>query len=145
MGSPISRSGPLTYLVAFVFVGICLAPVVYIIIGGFRTNSQITMDPSGLPGPWELGNYLDVLQSSIFWRQLGNSAIVAVLTTIGVVVLGLMASYVLARYSFMGRSAMYALFAAGLMFPMTVAITPCLLYTSPSPRDRQKSRMPSSA
>ena len=23
--------------------------------------------------------------------------------------------------------------------------TPCLLYTSPSPRDRQKSRMPSSA
>ena len=24
-------------------------------------------------------------------------------------------------------------------------LTPCLLYTSPSPRDRQKSRMPSSA
>ena len=27
----------------------------------------------------------------------------------------------------------------------SLAITPCLLYTSPSPRDRQKSRMPSSA
>ena len=27
----------------------------------------------------------------------------------------------------------------------TVKVTPCLLYTSPSPRDRQKSRMPSSA
>ena len=27
----------------------------------------------------------------------------------------------------------------------TVAISGCLLYTSPSPRDRQKSRMPSSA
>ena len=26
-----------------------------------------------------------------------------------------------------------------------VAMLPCLLYTSPSPRDRQKSRMPSSA
>ena len=26
-----------------------------------------------------------------------------------------------------------------------VTITTCLLYTSPSPRDRQKSRMPSSA
>ena len=26
-----------------------------------------------------------------------------------------------------------------------VVATPCLLYTSPSPRDRQKSRMPSSA
>src|SRR5665648_282887 len=103
-GSPISRSGPLTYLVAFVFVGICLAPVLYIIIGGFRTNSQITMDPSGLPGPWEGGNYLHVLQSSIFWRELGTSAIVAGLTTIGVDVLGLMARSELADYRPTGRT-----------------------------------------
>ena len=27
----------------------------------------------------------------------------------------------------------------------TIGFNPCLLYTSPSPRDRQKSRMPSSA
>nr|WP_268233666.1 carbohydrate ABC transporter permease [Schaalia hyovaginalis] len=35
-----------------------------------------------------------------------------------------MASFVIARYPFKGREAMYSLFAAGLMFPMTVAITP---------------------
>jgi raffinose/stachyose/melibiose transport system permease protein len=35
-----------------------------------------------------------------------------------------MASYVLARYEFTGRGLMYSLFAAGLMFPITVAITP---------------------
>ena len=29
--------------------------------------------------------------------------------------------------------------------PIEAPILPCLLYTSPSPRDRQKSRMPSSA
>ena len=29
--------------------------------------------------------------------------------------------------------------------PITIYISSCLLYTSPSPRDRQKSRMPSSA
>ena len=29
--------------------------------------------------------------------------------------------------------------------PECVKVCPCLLYTSPSPRDRQKSRMPSSA
>ena len=28
---------------------------------------------------------------------------------------------------------------------LNIKYTPCLLYTSPSPRDRQKSRMPSSA
>src|SRR5690606_24725803 len=114
MRSPLSRSGPLTYLVAYGLVGICLGPVLYIILGGFRTNSQITVNPSGFPNPWEVGNYISVLESSLFWRQLGNSTIVAVLTTLGVVVLGVMASNVLARYSFTGRGVMYSLFAAGL-------------------------------
>ena len=37
----------------------------------------------------------------------------------------------------------YELFASGLHEPL--GLLNCLLYTSPSPRDRQKSRMPSSA
>jgi raffinose/stachyose/melibiose transport system permease protein len=122
--SSIGRAGWPTYLVALVFIAICLGPVLYIILGGFRTNAQITTDPSGFPGPWEIGNYLQVLASPIFWQQVGNSVICATFTALGVVILGLMASYVLARYEFTGRGAMYSLFAAGLMFPITVAITP---------------------
>ncbi len=123
-GGRLGRSGPMTYVIAFFFVGICIGPVAYIVIGGFRDNSQIIRDPSGFPSPWEGGNYLGVLASEIFWRQMGNSAISALATTAGVVVLGVAASYVLARYQFRGRTALYSLFAAGLMFPMTVAITP---------------------
>lgn len=123
-GGRLGRSGPMTYLIAFFFVGVCIGPVAYIVIGGFRSNSQIIRDPAGFPAPWEIGNYASVLSSEIFWRQMGNSAISAIATTAGVVVLGVMASYVLARYQFRGRTALYSLFAAGLMFPMTVAITP---------------------
>ncbi len=117
-------ANPAVYVAALMLIGLMLGPVLYIIIGGFRTNSQITVDPAGLPDPWEFGNYTGTLTSDVFWRQVGNSAIVAVATTAGIVVLGVMASYVLARYRFRGRGAMYALFAAGLMFPATVAITP---------------------
>jgi len=120
-----SRWGnPIVYVAALVLIGLMLGPVLYIIIGGFRTNSQITTNPAGLPNPWVFRNYSNVLSSSTFWREVGNSTIAAVATTIGIVVLGVMASYVLARYQFRGRGAMYALFAAGLMFPITVAITP---------------------
>jgi raffinose/stachyose/melibiose transport system permease protein len=126
-GRSLDRANPIVYVIAWLLVGVCIAPVAYIILGGLRTNSQITQDPSGFPTTWEFGNYADVLTSSLFWRQAANSAICGIATTIGVVILGVMASYVLARYEFKGRGGMYSLFAAGLMFPMTVAITPLYL------------------
>ncbi|MDP4334757.1 carbohydrate ABC transporter permease [Curtobacterium sp. A7_M15] len=122
---PVRRERNLgTYFIALLFIAVCIGPVAYIVLGGFRTNSQITASPAGLPNPWQIGNYVNVLTSGVFWQQLGNSVIAGVATTLGVVVLGLMVSFVLARYRFRGSGALYSLFAAGLMFPITVAITP---------------------
>lgn len=115
---------PSVYVVAGLLILAMLAPVAYIIIGGFRTNAEITTDPSGLPSPWQVQNYVDILKGDVFWRQVGNSTIAAVTTTVGVVALGLMVSFAIARYNFRGKAALYSLYAAGLMFPMTVAITP---------------------
>ena len=118
---------PVVYLLSVILVAICTVPVLYIIIGGFRTNSQITNNPSGFPNPWVIDNYINVAQSDTFWVELKNSLIVAVFTMLGVVVLGIMVSYVIARYKFKYAPLMYSLFSAGLMFPMTVGITPLYL------------------
>ncbi|WP_372492548.1 carbohydrate ABC transporter permease [Microbacterium kunmingense] len=115
---------PSVYFIALVIIGMMLGPVLYIIIGGFRSNSEITVNPAGLPTEWRWENYASVLAAPQFWTQVGNSTLVGLATTFGAVALGLMASYVIARYRFRGRGALYALFAAGLMFPITVAITP---------------------
>ncbi|MDM8322303.1 carbohydrate ABC transporter permease [Bifidobacterium pullorum] len=118
---------PVVYLLSVILVAICTVPVLYIIVGGFRTNSQITNNPSGLPDPWVIQNYVNVAQSDTFWVELKNSLIVAIFTMLGVVVLGIMVSYVIARYKFKYAPLMYSLFSAGLMFPMTVGITPLYL------------------
>ena len=73
---------PVIYFVALVVIALMLAPIAYIVLGGFRTNSQITVDPAGFPNPWNVGNYLDVLGGSTFWQEVLNSTIVAVVTTI---------------------------------------------------------------
>ncbi|WP_261165109.1 carbohydrate ABC transporter permease [Microbacterium sp. Marseille-Q6965] len=118
---------PWVYLLAVILITICITPVLYIIVGGFRTNSQITQDPSGWPAPWQLANYGEVLSGPEFWTAAWNSTLVGLGTTVGAVALGVMASYVIARYDFAGKGVMYAVFAAGLMFPVTVAITPLYL------------------
>jgi len=117
-------SSALVGFIALVLIALMLGPVIYIILGGFRSNSEITVDPAGFPTRWNWENYTEVLTSGTFWGQVANSTIAAIATTLFVVALGLMAAYGLSRYSFRGRGALYALFTAGLMFPMTVAITP---------------------
>lgn len=118
---------PLIYLVALVVAAITIVPVVYVVLGGFRTNGQVSAHPVGWPSPWITANYLDVLSSSSFWSQVANSTIVAVGTTAMVVTLGVMAAFVLARYEFKGREALYLLFTLGLLFPVGVAILPLYL------------------
>ena len=118
---------PIVYVLSLVLVLICVTPVVYIIIGGFRTNSQITRDPAGMPNPWNFENYKTVFASNTFWSELVNSLIVSLGTMVGVVALALMVSFVIARYRFRLNEALYSLFAAGMMFPITVAITPLYL------------------
>ena len=43
---------PVVYFFSLLLVALCVGPVLYIIIGGFRTNAQITRDPAGWPDPW---------------------------------------------------------------------------------------------
>ncbi|WP_395639954.1 carbohydrate ABC transporter permease [Pseudolysinimonas sp.] len=115
---------PWVYLVALVAAAVAVGPVAYVWVNGFRTTVDINQDPGGWPNPWTIDNYLNVLTSERFWGSVFSSALIATGTTLGVVALGVMAAFAIARYEFRGRAGLYALFAAGLMFPVTVAALP---------------------
>lgn len=121
---PMQRSTVVSIFVGLVAVAVTLAPITYVIMGGFRTNRQLLEDPAGLPDPWVFEKYGQVLASPDFWSQVLNSTLVAAGTTIGVVIFATMAAYPLARYKFRGREFMYILFTLGLMFPIGVAALP---------------------
>lgn len=118
---------PFVYLVALVIAAVAVGPVLYVFIGGFRTTADLNASPAGMPDPWTLQNWLAVLGAPRFWGNVFASTVLAVATTAGVVVAGIMAAFVIARYSFRGREGLYTLFAAGLMFPLTVAALPLTL------------------
>lgn len=115
---------PWVYLVAIIVSAVSVVPVAYIWLNGFRTTPDINADPAGWPNPWSVESYLRVLTSTRFWGSVFSSSLVGLGTTLGVVVLGIMAAFVIARYRFKGRNGLYLLFASGLMFPLTVAALP---------------------
>jgi raffinose/stachyose/melibiose transport system permease protein len=120
-------TSPLVYAIALAVGAIALGPVIYVVLGGFRSNGQLAASPAGLPSPWIFSNYSSVLTSPDFWHQVRNSTLTALGTTAGVIALGVTATFVLARYNFKGREALYTFFTLGLLFPLGVAILPLYL------------------
>jgi raffinose/stachyose/melibiose transport system permease protein len=118
----------LAYLAAGLIAAITIVPLLYVFLGGFRTNAQINASPAALPHPWVLDNYRTIVTSSLFWHFLANSAIIAVATTAVTVTFGSMAAFALSRYVFPGREAWYSLFTMGLLFPLSVAALPLYLW-----------------
>jgi raffinose/stachyose/melibiose transport system permease protein len=118
---------PFAYVVAIVVIGITVVPLLFVVIGGFRTNAQINDTPAGLPHPWVLQNYQEVLTDPRFLHFLWNSVQIAVVATALAVALGSMAAFALSRYHFRGREAFYTLFILGLLFPIGVATLPLYL------------------
>jgi raffinose/stachyose/melibiose transport system permease protein len=123
-----ARRNTAGYLAAIAVVGVTIVPLLFVLLGGFRTTAQINSSPAALPGPWVWTNYQDVLTSPVFWRLLGNSALIAVIATTLAVALGSMAAFALSRYAFRGREGFYTLFTLGLLFPLGVATLPLYLW-----------------
>lgn len=118
---------PVLHLISITIGAFIIIPVLFGVMGGFKDNGQLSSNPLGLPDPWVPENYTAILGSSNFWRPLGNSIIIAVATTLVVVMFAAMASFVFARFAFKGREAVFTLFATGMMFPFAVAILPLYL------------------
>ncbi|MCL1801591.1 MAG: carbohydrate ABC transporter permease, partial [Promicromonosporaceae bacterium] len=72
-------------------------------------------------------NYQNIIAggaASNFWGQVIASAVIALLTTSFVVILGTSVAYAIARFNMKRGTLLFGIFAAGLMFPATIAILP---------------------
>jgi raffinose/stachyose/melibiose transport system permease protein len=122
------RPRPVRTVVVYVLVTVLgltiIVPVIYGVLGGFKDTGQLSTNGLGLPHPWVWSNYTGILKSGLFWRQVGNSTLIAVGTALIAVATGACAAFVFARFAFRGREFLAMLFAIGLMFPPAVAILP---------------------
>ncbi|HSJ84177.1 MAG TPA: carbohydrate ABC transporter permease [Acidimicrobiia bacterium] len=117
----------LLYIVALGVLAVIIVPLAFAVLGGFSTTGQLVVDPVSLPDPWVTSNYLETLGSASFWKQMGNSAFIALVTILLVLPASSLAAFVIARFKFRGRNAVYALFTLGLLFPVAVAILPLFI------------------
>jgi len=102
-----------------------IAPLLWLFISSFKTSREIIAgNPLALPAEWQLTNYVSAWSDGGLGRSMLNTIIVVGCALVLVMTFGAMCSYVLARFQFFGRRAIYYLMLAGLTFPIFLAIVP---------------------
>jgi raffinose/stachyose/melibiose transport system permease protein len=114
------------YFVLVIVVVIVFVPIIMLVFGALKTRGELMAHPYTLPIPPHWENIFSILAGSkySFWPMLGNSLMVMIATTTGVVVICSLAAFVFARMEFPFKGASFQLFTLGLMFPINVAILP---------------------
>jgi multiple sugar transport system permease protein len=108
--------------VAFIAV-YCLAPFYWMIVSSLKANPLL--DQALLPKSPTLVNYREVFSGqNNFQYALRNSVIVAGVTTIVALFIGVFAAYALARLQFRGKKLVLGAVLATAMFPLIALLTP---------------------
>jgi raffinose/stachyose/melibiose transport system permease protein len=113
--------------VLFVIAALVLVPLLATALGGFKTLGNLRVDPFGLPATWEWNNYWDILSGARYWRQMGNSLVIAALTVLLTVTVSAMAAFVFVHVRFFGSAFLFNYLLLGLMFPAATAILPLFI------------------
>ncbi len=102
-----------------------LAPLVWVLALSFKPNALLMQRTDILfSPPFTLKNYSDILGTSLVFRWIANSCIVALGQTALVLVLSSLAGYGFARTEFAGRKWVFAAVIAGLAVPQTSVVIP---------------------
>jgi len=114
-------------VLAAVLIGaaIMVAPLVWTLLLSLKANGELMRgSDAAFSGPYTLENYGMIFSGSQVLRWLGNSLLVSLGTTAGVLVLCSLAGFGFARLEFPGRRALFVFVLVGLAIPQQAVILP---------------------
>jgi raffinose/stachyose/melibiose transport system permease protein len=93
-------------------------PLLWMALSSQKSNGQILGSPFALPQHWDLSVFARAWQIGNLGRYALNSAVVTLVSTVLVLLLGSMAAFAFARFRFAGSGALLGLLTLGLLLPV---------------------------
>lgn len=112
------------YAVLVVYGLIVILPLLLLVLLSLKSLAGIVQHPLQLPHSPQWGNYAQAWTAGDLGRYIFNTAWMAVLSVIVVVIAGSLAAFALGRYRFRGNQLIYLTFIAGLAFPIQMIAIP---------------------
>jgi ABC-type glycerol-3-phosphate transport system permease component/peptidoglycan/LPS O-acetylase OafA/YrhL len=102
-------------------LALCLIPVFNLLLAGTRSYSGQWL---GVGDSWA-GNYALLLEAQpTFWRNVWNSSYIAVLATLGAVIVSSLAGFAFALLEFRGKAILYGVVLSVMLFPSLMNLIP---------------------
>jgi len=127
--SPFARTPALAdwlILTAIVLVAVAAAfPLAWMVLTSLKTPAETMQTPPvWIPAAPSLDAYVKVADVVQAGRSFLNSAIIATVTTAGILLTSLLAGFAFAKYQFRGRDILFALVIATMFLPPIVTLIP---------------------
>jgi N-acetylglucosamine transport system permease protein len=101
-----------------------LYPIIWMILGSFKTNAEIYANPWGLPESFNFQNFFDAWNNYNIDLGVFNSLFVTVLGTVIALILAVPTSYAIERLTFRGSTLLFNLYISAMMIPMVLGWIP---------------------
>lgn len=111
-------------LMLLVITALFVYPFWWMLVNSLNTAAQVFGKPTMLPVSWRWRNYVEIFQVQPFARHFFNSVLVAVVGTVGNILISSLSGYGFARLRFPGRNVLFILILTALMMPIEVIIVP---------------------
>ena len=132
-GFPWGSVGRYTAVALIVFVA--LAPLYWAIATSVKSGLELNSSPPTLfPHSFSLENFISDLTLSTFTHDLLNSTIIATVTTILALIIGILCAYAIARTKFHGKAFVLGLTLSVTLIPLIAMVGPLFtIFTGPIP------------
>ncbi|MBK9747515.1 MAG: carbohydrate ABC transporter permease [Chloroflexi bacterium] len=113
----------------YVIMSLLAIPFVFPFLWMFSSSLKTPLDiftypPALIPADPQWNNFVEAFQFQPLGRQFFNSVYIAVIVTVGTLIIASLAGYAFARVRFPLRSLLFLLLLLGLMMPAEVTIIP---------------------
>jgi multiple sugar transport system permease protein len=122
---PFSALNLVIDLALLLFCVLMLLPLLFLISNAFKTPQEIlAWPPTLIPRNPIVSNFTAVLTTTPLLRWIGNSALVATLSTICIVATSSVGGYIFAKFKFRSLHAIFILFLATAIVPFEIYMIP---------------------
>lgn len=115
------------YVVLLALAISIFVPVAWVFLASIKENSEFYGSPWTMPKGFYFQNFIDAFEKANMGQYFMNSVLVTAMALIMLLVIALPASYVLARYRFIGSKILNVLFMGGLFINVNYIVVPIFL------------------